>query len=97
MVLGVSGDDEDSHAAFKSKLGLPYSLLADDGNKVGCGLLSPTAIPDTHSANSVPLRIFTISSRATRTTPNSTNALDINMHSGQAPAGPAEGPPALGA
>ena len=37
MVLGVSGDDEDSHAAFKSKLGLPYTLLADDGNKVGRG------------------------------------------------------------
>ena len=37
MVLGVSGDDADSHAAFKSKLGLPYTLLADDGNKVSCG------------------------------------------------------------
>ena len=39
VVLGVSGDDADSHAAFKSKLGLPYTLLADDGNKVRYGNL----------------------------------------------------------
>ena len=34
-IIGVSGDDPESHANFKSKLGLPYTLLADEGNKVG--------------------------------------------------------------
>ncbi len=34
VVLGVSPDDEVSHAAFKSKLGLPFPLLADVGHKV---------------------------------------------------------------
>lgn len=34
VIIGVSGDDYESHANFKSKLGLPYTLLADEGNKV---------------------------------------------------------------
>ncbi|MDQ3889081.1 MAG: peroxiredoxin [Actinomycetota bacterium] len=29
VVLGVSPDDEESHARFKSKYGLPFTLLAD--------------------------------------------------------------------
>jgi len=29
VVLGVSPDDEDSHADFKQKYGLPFKLLAD--------------------------------------------------------------------
>jgi thioredoxin-dependent peroxiredoxin len=34
VVLGVSPDDEGSHARFKSKFGLPFTLLADVGHKV---------------------------------------------------------------
>lgn len=33
-VFGVSGDGEGSHLAFKEKYRLPFSLLADKGNKV---------------------------------------------------------------
>jgi peroxiredoxin Q/BCP len=33
-ILGVSPDDEASHAKFKSKYGLPFTLLADPGHKV---------------------------------------------------------------
>ena len=33
-VLGVSKDDVDSHVEFRSKLDLPFSLLADEGGKV---------------------------------------------------------------
>src|SRR5574338_797463 len=31
VVLGVSPDDEESHAKFKSKYDLPFTLLADTG------------------------------------------------------------------
>jgi peroxiredoxin Q/BCP len=34
VVLGVSPDDETSHAKFKAKYGLPFPLLADEGHKV---------------------------------------------------------------
>ncbi|KAK9795237.1 hypothetical protein WJX73_009861 [Symbiochloris irregularis] len=34
VVLGVSKDDVDSHVEFRSKLDLPFSLLADEGGKV---------------------------------------------------------------
>ena len=34
VVLGVSPDDEASHAKFKAKYGLPFPLLADEGHKV---------------------------------------------------------------
>jgi len=34
FVLGVSPDDEASHAKFKAKYGLPFPLLADEGHKV---------------------------------------------------------------
>jgi thioredoxin-dependent peroxiredoxin len=34
VVLGVSPDDESSHARFKSKHSLPFSLLADPDHKV---------------------------------------------------------------
>jgi peroxiredoxin Q/BCP len=34
VVLGVSPDDEESHAKFKSKYGLPFTLLADTGHEV---------------------------------------------------------------
>jgi thioredoxin-dependent peroxiredoxin len=34
VVLGVSPDDETSHARFKSKHGLPFALLADSDHKV---------------------------------------------------------------
>jgi thioredoxin-dependent peroxiredoxin len=34
MVLGVSPDDEASHAKFKSKYSLPFTLLADPDHKV---------------------------------------------------------------
>jgi len=34
VVLGVSPDDEASHARFKSKHGLPFALLADPDHKV---------------------------------------------------------------
>jgi thioredoxin-dependent peroxiredoxin len=34
VVLGVSPDDEASHARFKSKYSLPFALLADPGHKV---------------------------------------------------------------
>jgi len=33
-VLGVSPDDEASHAAFKEKYGLPFALLADTEHEV---------------------------------------------------------------
>jgi peroxiredoxin Q/BCP len=34
VVLGVSPDDEASHAEFKSKYSLPFTLLADPDHKV---------------------------------------------------------------
>ena len=34
IVLGVSPDDEESHAKFKKKYDLPFTLLADDGHEV---------------------------------------------------------------
>lgn len=34
VVLGISSDDERSHAQFKSKLGLPFTLLADPDHRV---------------------------------------------------------------
>jgi thioredoxin-dependent peroxiredoxin len=34
VVLGVSPDDEASHVDFKSKFGLPFTLLADVGHRV---------------------------------------------------------------
>jgi peroxiredoxin Q/BCP len=34
VVLGVSPDDEASHAKFKQKYGLPFTLLADPGHRV---------------------------------------------------------------
>jgi peroxiredoxin Q/BCP len=34
VVLGVSPDDENSHAKFRSKYSLPFSLLADPDHKV---------------------------------------------------------------
>jgi peroxiredoxin Q/BCP len=34
QVFGISADSPQSHAAFKAKYRLPYSLLADEGNKV---------------------------------------------------------------
>jgi thioredoxin-dependent peroxiredoxin len=33
-VLGVSPDDESSHAAFKSKYSLPFTLLADPDHEI---------------------------------------------------------------
>jgi thioredoxin-dependent peroxiredoxin len=33
VVLGVSPDDETSHARFRAKLGLPFPLLADTGHR----------------------------------------------------------------
>ena len=33
-VLGISPDGEDSHAEFKSKFGLPFTLLADSEHRV---------------------------------------------------------------
>ncbi|KAK3131848.1 hypothetical protein QOZ80_6AG0512290 [Eleusine coracana subsp. coracana] len=33
-VIGISGDDAASHKAFAQKYRLPYTLLADEGNKV---------------------------------------------------------------
>jgi peroxiredoxin Q/BCP len=34
VVLGVSPDDETSHAKFRAKYSLPFSLLADPGHEV---------------------------------------------------------------
>jgi peroxiredoxin Q/BCP len=34
VVLGISPDDEASHAKFANKFSLPFSLLADEGHKV---------------------------------------------------------------
>ncbi|MGB8214583.1 MAG: thioredoxin-dependent thiol peroxidase [Anaerolineales bacterium] len=34
VVLGVSPDSPESHAKFKEKYSLPFSLLADDGHKI---------------------------------------------------------------
>ena len=34
VILGVSPDDTDSHAKFAKKFDLPFSLLADVGNKI---------------------------------------------------------------
>jgi thioredoxin-dependent peroxiredoxin len=34
VVLGISSDDEASHAQFKSKFGLPFTLLADPDHAV---------------------------------------------------------------
>ncbi|XP_059318421.1 peroxiredoxin Q, chloroplastic-like [Lycium ferocissimum] len=33
-VVGISGDDPESHKAFAKKYGLPYTLLSDEGDKV---------------------------------------------------------------
>ena len=33
-ILGVSPDNSKSHTKFKTKFGLPFTLLADDGHKV---------------------------------------------------------------
>jgi peroxiredoxin Q/BCP len=33
-ILGVSPDSSKSHAKFKTKYGLPFTLLADDGHKI---------------------------------------------------------------
>src|SRR5512136_1653422 len=33
-ILGVSPDTSKSHAKFKTKYGLPFTLLADDGHKI---------------------------------------------------------------
>ena len=34
VVLGISPDDAASHAKFKEKFGLPFTLLADEGHHV---------------------------------------------------------------
>jgi peroxiredoxin Q/BCP len=34
VVLGISPDDEKSHAKFRDKYNLPFTLLADEGHKV---------------------------------------------------------------
>jgi peroxiredoxin Q/BCP len=34
VVLGISPDGESSHAKFKEKYGLPFTLLADEGHHV---------------------------------------------------------------
>jgi len=34
VILGVSPDDSESHAKFAKKFDLPFTLLADQGNKV---------------------------------------------------------------
>lgn len=49
VVLGVSGDDINSHRKFKEKYGLPFKLLSDPGNKIrelygAKGLLIPPRI-----------------------------------------------------
>lgn len=49
VVLGVSGDDINSHKRFKEKYGLPFKLLSDPNNKIrelygAKGLLIPPRI-----------------------------------------------------
>lgn len=49
VVLGVSGDDINSHKKFKEKYGLPFKLLSDPDNKIrelygAKGLLIPPRI-----------------------------------------------------
>ena len=44
-VIGVSSQSVDSHIKFRSKLGLPFSLLADEGGKVGPLLCCCSAKP----------------------------------------------------
>jgi peroxiredoxin Q/BCP len=34
VILGVSPDNSKSHTKFKTKFGLPFTLLADEGHKV---------------------------------------------------------------
>eukprot|EP01024_Parvocaulis_polyphysoides_P035678 TRINITY_DN31678_c0_g1_i1.p1 TRINITY_DN31678_c0_g1~~TRINITY_DN31678_c0_g1_i1.p1 ORF type:complete len:187 (-),score=33.29 TRINITY_DN31678_c0_g1_i1:245-805(-) len=34
VILGVSGDDVESHKKFQKELGLSYTLLSDEGNQV---------------------------------------------------------------
>ncbi|CAI9304297.1 unnamed protein product [Lactuca saligna] len=34
QVIGISGDDAESHKAFAKKYRLPFTLLSDEGNKV---------------------------------------------------------------
>jgi peroxiredoxin Q/BCP len=34
IILGVSPDSTKSHAKFRTKFGLPFPLLADEGHKV---------------------------------------------------------------
>lgn len=34
VILGVSPDDPKSHAKFKTKYGLPFTLLADEGHRI---------------------------------------------------------------
>jgi peroxiredoxin Q/BCP len=50
VVLGVSPDDEDSHAEFKAKFGLPFPLLADPEHEVGdaYGVWGEQSVGDFH-------------------------------------------------
>ncbi|AWS00283.1 peroxiredoxin [Metallosphaera hakonensis] len=34
VVLGVSGDSQESHKRFKEKYGLPFTLVSDEGDKI---------------------------------------------------------------
>ncbi len=42
-MVGVSGDDVESHQKFKSELGIPFQLLADEGNEVSVTFSSSKA------------------------------------------------------
>lgn len=44
-MLGISGDDVESHIKFKSELDLPFQLLADEGNQVCFTLDILTPLP----------------------------------------------------
>ena len=50
-VLGISGQDVESHVAFKQDLDLPFPLLADEGDLV---LPPPPPIPPPLSPGPVP-------------------------------------------
>lgn len=46
-MVGVSGDDIESHKKFKSELDIPFQLLADEGNEVSIMLrLQPSRTHD---------------------------------------------------
>ena len=55
-VVGVSGDDVESHKKFKSELDIPFQLLADEGNEVSVTKLQSCSCHRVHHVLRAPGR-----------------------------------------